>query len=212
VFLTPRAGIRDRKKAVSGTRDPGYGINISDHISENLVKHFWVIVSSVLRIRIRGQGGKNPDLGSGINIQDPHHWFSVINIIWQKMPRSCLYVICRSLFMFRLSNLLCLRFANHSLVNCLRYKAILFKLGLRSSSFNKALGWEILYYAVYGTYCYAKSFLHKFQLSGCTALCWAQARAGYSTQSTNLIIYFFIQPFFVINFNNLKLPSFPVWF
>jgi hypothetical protein len=63
VLIFPDPGSKMEKNP-----DPGSEINISDHISESLVSIFWVkiinsSVNSVLQIRIRNLGWKNPDTG-----------------------------------------------------------------------------------------------------------------------------------------------------
>jgi hypothetical protein len=58
----------------------GSGMNDTDHISESLENFFWVKILKIFdadpgyrREKIRIRGGKNSDLGSGVNISDPQH-------------------------------------------------------------------------------------------------------------------------------------------
>ncbi len=80
-FLTPGSGIRDGRKSASGSgiRDPGSGMNNTNHIFLSLETIFFCFFEfKILKFFDEDLGsgirdGKKLDPGSGINIPDPQH-------------------------------------------------------------------------------------------------------------------------------------------
>jgi hypothetical protein len=80
-FLTPGSGMG--KKSGSGS-----GMNNQDHISESLKNFIWVKILKFFdvdpgwkKLKSRIRDGKKSDLGSGINIPDPHDCFIDLYLI-----------------------------------------------------------------------------------------------------------------------------------
>jgi hypothetical protein len=78
-FFTPGSGIdKNQHPGWVKNQHPGSGMNIPDHISENLETGFWVKILEFFYADPGSRDGKNSDpgwkkFGSGINIPDPQH-------------------------------------------------------------------------------------------------------------------------------------------